>query len=403
MAAKIRILIADDIEVTRQSIRKLLEFHSEITVVGEADNAEKAISQTGQLQPDILLMDINMPGMDGISATNILSAEAPGASIIIMSVQGEQEYLRRAMTAGAKDYLIKPFTGDELINAIRQVHANEQKRKKVVAFEAKPAEPGKIISVFSTKGGVGKTTIVSNLAVALAAKTGSRVGVVDADLQFGDVALFLNVLPRATIADLVQDIDNLDEKLLDSYLTDYNENVRVLPAPLRPEQAETITAAHLTAILKTMRTICKYVIVDTTPAFNEIVLAALDISDLVFVVSGMDLPTIKNVKLGMEIMSTLGYSEDKVKLLLNRANSEGGLDIHEAEESLHSKFAVTLPNDYKTVVSAVNRGIPFVVSHPEAVVSQNLVYLARTIASGDWQGQEEAKQNVVGKLRRLFG
>ena len=250
MAAKIKVVIADDVTATRQNIKKLLEFHPDLMVVGEAADAETAIEQAKKLEPDIILMDINMPGIDGITATNILSAEVPSSSIIIMSVQGEQEYLRRAMTAGAKDYLTKPFTGDELVGAIKQVHANEEKRKKVYSSEKPPVELGKIITVFSTKGGVGKTTIASNLAVALANKTGERVGLVDADLQFGDVSLFFNVLPRATIADLVKDIDSLDEKLLESYLTAFNDKVMVLPAPLKPEQAETITGSHMTAILK---------------------------------------------------------------------------------------------------------------------------------------------------------
>lgn len=402
MAAKIRVLVADDIQATRDNIRKLIEFHPEIVIVGEAGTAEEAIEKTKQLQPNIVLMDVNMPGMDGISATKIISAEVPGVSIVIMSVQAEQEYLRRAMVAGAKDYLTKPFTGDELLQALKQVYVTEQSRKKVIPFEPKTSELGKITTVFSTKGGVGKTTIATNLAVALATKSGDKVGIIDADLQFGDVALFMNLMPRATSADLVREIDNLDEKLLDSYLTPYSDNVRVLAAPFRPEQGEMVTGQHLTAILKTMRTMHKYVIVDTTPVFSEAMLAILDISDLVLVVSALDLPTIKNVKLCLEIMESLNYPQEKVRLLLNRANSEGGMDISEAEESLRCIFTATIPSDGKTVVSSVNRGIPFVVTSPDAPVSQNIFNLAKIVAAGDWQEQDKPA-SVVHKLRRLFG
>lgn len=402
MVAKIKVLVVDDIQATRDNIRKLIEFHPEIILAGEAKSAEEAIGRAKAIQPDIILMDINMPGMDGINATSVISTEIPGASIIIMSVQGEQEYLRKAMIAGAKDYLTKPFSGDELLNAIKQVYANEQRRRKVVAFEPKSADPGKIITVFSTKGGVGKTTIACNLAVALNQKTGTRVGLVDADLQFGDIALFLNLLPRVTIADLVRDIDGLDDKVLGSYLTAYTDGVRALAAPLRPEQAEVVTGPHMTAILKAMRAAYKYVVVDTTPAFSEPMLAALDMSDLVLVVAAMDLPTIKNVKLCLEIMESLEYPQEKVRLVLNRAQSDGGMDIREAEESLRRTFTVTLPSDGKTVVSAVNRGIPFVTSHPETPVSQGIFNLARVITNGDWQKPPESK-GVVGKLRRMFG
>jgi pilus assembly protein CpaE len=404
MAAKIKVLVVDDIQATRDSIRKLLDFHPEITLAGEAKSAEEAISVARAVQPDVILMDVNMPAMDGITATAILAGEVPAAAIIIMSVQGEQEYLRRAMIAGAKDYLTKPFTGDELLTAIKQVHANEQRRRsKVVAFGPRAPEPGKIITIFSTKGGVGKTTIAANLAVALQQKTGERVGVVDADLQFGDIALFLNLLPRVTVADLARESGSLDESILEGYFTAHGDGVRVLAAPLRPEQAETVTGAHITAILKAMRSAFKYTIVDTSPAFSEHGLAALDMADIVLVVASLDLPTIKNVKLGLEILDSLEYSPEKVRLVLNRTHSEGGMDIREAEESLRRPFVVTLPSDGKTVVASVNRGIPFVVSNPDTAVAQSIFSLARSIAGGECQEQAPATAGVVGRLRRMFG
>jgi len=401
LADKIKILVVDDVQTTRASIRKLLEFHPEIVVADEAESAEAAFFKAKTVEPDIILMDVNMPGMDGISATELINSESPAANIIIMSVQGEQEYLRRAMIAGAKDYLTKPFTGDELVQAILQVHSNGQRRRKVVSLESRQTEPGKVIAVFSTKGGVGKTTVAANLAVALASNTGSQVGVIDADLQFGDMALFLNLMPRVTIADLVKDIDGLDQALLEKYLTPYSDNVKVLAAPFRPEQAEAVTAANMSAIIKTMRMMYRYVIIDTTPSFSETMLAALDAADIIMVVAAMDLPTLKNVKLCLEIMDSLQYSPDKVKPVLNRAGSEGGMDVREAEESLRRPFVATIPSDGKVVVTAVNRGIPFVVSHPDTLVSQNIFNLARTIAADDWQGTR--KEGAFGKLRRLFG
>ena len=404
MAGKIKVLVVDDVTATRENIVKLMAFHSDVDIIGQAANAEEAIGLAKQLEPNLILMDINMPGMDGIAATEILTTEVPEAGIIIMSVQGEQEYLKKAMVAGAKNYLTKPFSGDELVQALRQVYMNEQRRKKVLKFEPRPLELAKVITVFSAKGGIGKTTIATNLAVTLAAKTGGKVGIIDADLQFGDVSLFLNIIPQATIADLVHDIDSLDDKLLQSYLASYNDNVKVLPAPFRPEQAETVNGNHLAAIIKTMRQSFKYIIIDTAPSFSETMLAALDAADQVLVISAMDLPTIKNVKLCLEIMETLGYTEEKVKLVLNRANAEGGMDVPEVEESLGRSFAATLPSDGKIVMSSVNRGVPFVVSNPEAVVSQGIVNLARII-SGQVLNEESQRNSsgVVHRLKRLFG
>jgi pilus assembly protein CpaE len=401
MAAKIKVLITDDQKTTRDSIRKLIEFHPEIAVVGEAADAAEAIVKTKELQPDIVLMDINMPGMDGIQATSLLATEAPQASIIIMSVQGEKEYLRRAMTAGAKDYLTKPFSGDELLQTIKQVYGTEQQRRKVVTFEPKAAE-GTVMTIFSAKGGVGKTTLAVNLGVAIAAKTRQKVCIVDADLQFGDVSLFLNLLPKATVADLVADIDGLDAKQLAGYLTHYNDYVDVLAAPVRPEQAELVTAAHLATVLKVLRTAYQYVIVDTAPSFSEAMLATLDEADQVLVVSSLDLPTIKNVKLCLEIMDSLAYKGEKIKLVLNRASSEGGMDVREVEESLRRSFVGTVPSDGKVVVASVNRGIPFVVTNPEAPVAQSVFNLAKSLAADGWQQQEEAR-GMVFRLKRLLG
>lgn len=402
MADKIKVLVADDIAATRENIAKLMEFHTEIILHGQAADAEEAIKKAKELQPDIVLMDINMPGMDGITATEILAAEVPTAGIVIMSVQGEQEYLRRAMLAGAKNYLVKPFTGDELLQAIKQVYANEQKRRKALEKkEIKEVLEGKIFTVFSTKGGIGKTTIATNLAVALAQKTGARVGLVDADLQFGDVALFLNLMPRMTIADLGQDMDHLDSKVLDAYMVAYNGNVRVLPAPLRPELAEMISGTQVAVLLKMMRTMFDYIIVDTAPAFNDIMLSILDASDQVLVVSALDLPTTKNVKLGLEVMESLGYAEDKMKLVLNRANSDGGMERKEVEATLRYRFAAALPSDGKVVVSSVNRGIPFVTTNPEAPVSQEIYHLINVLVPGN--SKERRKDcGVIHRFKRLF-
>ncbi len=405
MPGKIRLIIADDVQATRENICKLMEFHPDIQVVGLAGSAAEAIDKTKIEQPDVILMDINMPGMDGITATEIINMEYPDTSIIIMSVQGEKEYLRRAMMAGAKNYLVKPFTGDELVQAVKQAFEMARKRQKtVISNEPAAAKQGKVITVFSTKGGIGKTTIASNLAVALSQKKDAKIAILDADLQFGDVALFLNLTPRATLADLAGNSGMLDANVIQNYLLEYNRSLQLLAAPLRPEQADMVQGESLTAILKIMRNMFDYIIVDTAPVFNEPMLAVLDEADEILVLATLDLPTIKNIKLCLEIMDSLQYPKDKIKLLLNRANSESSITLRKVEETLKVPITASFPSDGKTVVASVNQGIPFVVGRPETQVAKSVFKLADMIA-GTEQPTETAESSfsIFSRVGQLFG
>ncbi len=402
MVKKIKVFIADDSAATRENICKLMEFDSELVIIGQAESGLEAVAKAKELEPDIILMDINMPGMDGITATAQITAEVPDSSIIMMSVQGEQEYQRQAMDAGAKNYLIKPFSGEELLQVIKNSLKNK-KTGRALMPNSELKNQGKLVAVFSTKGGTGKTTIAINLAVALAAKTGLETGIIDADLQFGDVALLLNLMPRSTIADLVQDAAQLDKKNLENYLVHFNHDVKVLAAPLRPEQAETVASRHLAAILKAMRANFAYTVIDTASVVSDSMLTVLEASDIILVVAALDLPTIKNVKLCLEMLESLGYGNDKIKVVLNKITTDSGMETSEVEESLRYKFAAAVPGDEQVVVSSVNRGVPFVSSHPETAVARGINDLVYLITGGQEQPAGQSGLGVVERVKRLFG
>src|SRR3990172_4826288 len=223
---KIRVLIVDDVSETRENVRKLLQFESDVDVVGVASTGKEAIQLSQDLNPDVVLMDINMPDMDGIAATEAIRSKQPVVQVVILSVQGDQNYMRRAMLAGARDFLTKPPMGDELISAIRRAgEMSHQERAKgtqgrLGAVQGMPGSPammsgaapltkGKIVTVYSPKGGTGCTTIAVNLAIALNNEA-TRVVVVDANLQFGDVAVFVNEQGKNTILDLAPRVDELE-------------------------------------------------------------------------------------------------------------------------------------------------------------------------------------------------
>ena len=401
MSDKIRVLIVDDVATTRENIVKLMQFQPEIEAVGQASNGEEALFQAKALRPDVVLMDINMPGMDGIAAAERLTVEVPETTIIIMSVQGEQEYLRRAMLAGAKNYLTKPFTGDELIQAVKQSVNRDRQVRDALRVKSGVKSPGKLISVFAGKGGTGKTMLAVNLAVALAKRPDTKVAIVDADIQFGDVPLFLNLMPRSTIADVLPDAEHLDEQTLAAYMTAYNDSIQVLAAPLRPEQAELVSGYLLGAVVKQMRGAYDYVIIDTAAAFNEVTIAALDAADTVVVLAALDLPAVKNAKLALEIMQSLGYPAEKIKLVINSVHSEGGIEPREVQESLKKEILLTLPTDAKTVVNSINKGIPFCLAQPEALLSQKIFAIAAQLAP--WNPDTTSSTTKPGLRFKLFG
>ena len=419
MADKIRILVVDDIAETRENLAKLIGFESDMTIVASAEGGQQAVEFAKRDRPDVILMDINMPDMDGITATEIIANTVPESPIIMMSVQGEQDYLRRSMLAGAREFLVKPFSADELVNAIRHVHEIEKVKRARYAQVAPVAsaqmpsltsalqpQRGKIITFFSPKGGVGRTTIATNLAVALHQSTGQPVALVDGSLPFGDIAVILNMSPKAkTIADLVGSFDQVDAEVLESVLVPHSTGIKVLLAPPTPEAAELITGANIKRVLETLRQSYAYVVVDTWPSFQEQVLTMLDVADVILTLMTLEITSLKNVRVFMEIVEKLGYDEKKVQLVANRNDSSGGIKASDVEASLGRKIPHTIVSDGRTLVLAVNRGVPFVISHKDSQVSKDIFALAAKLASGEAEAPatagKQAKQASGGL--KLFG
>ena len=396
---KISVMVVDDSYETRSNVKQLLSFSRNIRVTAEAASGEEAIVLAGEMRPDVILMNINMPGMDGIKATEEISMNMPETVVVIMSVQGETEYVRKAMTAGAREYLCKPFSGDELSETIVRAYENEMKRReKITPSSGKQQMRSRVITIFSTKGGVGKTTIASNLAVSMARTSKKRVALLDLDLQFGDVAIMLNVSVKNTISDLVKEFGQMDESLIDDYLVTHFSGVRVLPAPVKPEYADYITANHIEKIINILRESYNYIIIDTSASFHETVLTSLDMSDMILVVSTLDLPTIKNVKSGLDVMETLNYPREKIHVVLNKASEQFGIRYRDFEDVLHKQIWAYVPEDSQTVVTSVNKGFPFVMTRTETKVARAIIDMGNELMR-----ELEGGAGKKSPLSKLFG
>lgn len=421
MSDKIRVLIVDDLPETRENVRKLLQFESDVEVIAQAGTGEQAVEMAKKHEPDIILMDINMPGLDGIGASQAIVQSVPSAQIVIMSVQSEADYLRRAMLAGARDFLMKPFSGDELIAAIRRVHQMRpatpkapppRKRMPSIAGEIQEEsveiDEGRIISIYSPKGGSGCTTIAANLGVALADK-GYRTLLIDGSLQFGDVAVVLDLKPSTTIADLMDRMGDLDSDLVSSVVVSHESGLHVLMAPPRPEMADLVTEESIKTLLEFLRQDFDYIVIDTSTSLNDVALAMLDVSDRVFLITQQSMPALKNASRFFDLANTLDYGREKIVLLVNRSSNRLGITVKDVANALKRPVVVTIPEDEEAVTRATDQGRPLVLGRTrKRPISQSLWELA-DVAIDEFTSEQVStkdgsrKPKKVSFWKRLFG
>src|SRR5512143_248288 len=282
---KVRVLIVDDVADTRENVRKLFQFESDIEVVGAARSGMEGIQLSQELDPDVVLMDINMPDLDGISATEAIRQKSPHTQVVILSVQGDQNYMRRAMLAGARDFLTKPPSGDELISAIRRAGEMARFERAKSAQSYNPTvgsvppiaganvnllSNGKIVMVYSPKGGTGCTTVAVNLALALHNED-TRVVLVDGNLQFGDVAVFINEQGKNTIIEVAPRVEELDAETVEEIMIKHEASgIHILAAPPKPEYADNVSPEQFGRVIHLLKQLYAYVIVDTSSSFNDV-------------------------------------------------------------------------------------------------------------------------------------
>ncbi len=389
---KINVVVVDDIDESREMILRMLQFEPSIEVIGQARSGIEAIELAQQLKPDVMVMDINMPDMDGIAATEAIRKKVPFIQIVILSVQNDPNYMRRAMLAGARDFLSKPPLIDDLTTAVKRAGelAIEDKSKYVVApFQTNgvattlpvgmvlPNPPsGRIIVVYSPKGGVGCTTIATNLAAILKTPENKLV-LVDTNLLFGDVAVFLNEHTRNTFLELLEHSEELDPEIIEDVMAvNQKTGIHIMTAPKQPELTDTGKGESITRILTYMRQLYGYIIVDTSTYLTDMVQACLDIADLIILVTTQDIPAIKNAHQFLSLADASEIGRDRVLFVMNRYDRRVAITPERVGETLKQPIQVTIPYEDRIISNAVNRGTPFILENKNLLSAKAIHALA---------------------------
>ena len=370
-------------------LRDALGAHPEVELIGSAPQVAEAAATLsgGHLQVVLHATRSSTLPVNEIAAVR----EHTRAPIILLASNGSPALLEEALEHDIADILLLPQLTDNVAFAIRKAgHVGKR-------LTGPQQRHGRIVTVFSPKGGTGKTVTATNLGTSLAKHWGKRALLLDLDLQFGDAAIMLGIEPEKTIYDLVTAPGELDSEKLAGYTTRHASGLDVLPAPLRPEDAELVTEAKLARLLEVARESYDVIVVDTSPFFHGPMLATLDRTDELLLVCGLDVPTLKNVRLSLQTLELLSFPPDRIRLVLNRANSKVGMKPKEVEAALERKIAFEVPSD-RIVPLAVNRGNPAVLSDAKAEFSRSIRAMAKELVAS--QAAAKQKKSFMATLAR---
>jgi len=365
------------------------------TVVGEAGYGVEAVTVARENAADVFLIAVEEPVALALQTIESLADAMPGVPAVVYSSLSDAQSVRRAMVAGARDYLIKPLKPEDLSRAIYGVlEQEERKRLRAEGTTVEAAPRGTVITVFGAKGGIGKTTISTNLATTIAKITGANVCLLDMDTRFGDVAIMMDVAVEASIADVARRIDEIDRDKIRDYLVKHHSGVSILPAPLHPTEWRNMTPQHIEKIVELLAQTHDYVVIDTPGTFNELIAAALELANLILLITSMDIASIKDTALALEMLRAAAITEDKVKLTINHSTAANSLREEDVARVLEYDVFWRIPHDL-SVATSTQLGQPIVIAKPYARVSRAIIDLGHALTG--------TKTEKRGFLDRFLG
>ena len=407
----IGVLLADSSERIVSNLTRRLAGEETIVVFGRTADGEGTVQEALRLQPDVAVIDAALPGMNGVQTTEMLAQYTPKCGVILMTMDSESDLYRRAMLAGAREVLHKPFKGDDLVAAIQRVHAFQARKGaaagaaaggRAARSENGDGHRGQLITVISGKGGVGKSVVATNLAVLLARRHPTKVAMVDLSLQFGDVAAMLDVPAQHSIADLAAHDAVADRESVQEVLSLGPEGLRVLAAPASPELADYVTTGHVRALLDELRRGFELIVIDGTSQLSETTLEAAESADRVILVTDLSVTSVKNTRMMLSVMSVLHLDPSALTVVVNQrdANGVARLDRAHIESFLGMPLTVEIPYDAQAMGTAVDRGAPVVLSSPRSPSASAFERLASLVAAPGVIATNDATTSAEPEARR---
>ena len=398
-----RVIVIDQDQVARSEVQKMLAL-SGFAVLGEAGYGIEAVALAKETEPDVVIISVEEPVVRALQTVEAVADLLPQSPIVTYSSIKDPASMRKAMLAGVSDYLITPVREEELINSVHSVLAQEERRQARISGEMdEPVACGTVLTVFGAKGGIGKTTISTNLATALVQKTNQSVVVVDLDTRFGDVAILMDIPVERSIADLALPEEEINRELLQDCLYTHNTGVTILPAPVRPTDWRHIHAGHIERVVTLLAQTYDYVILDTPGTFNDIVARSLELATLVLLVATVDIASLKDTLLAIDMLRSWNYPQEKVKLVINATNEASNVQPQEVKRMLGREVFWSIPYD-RNISTSTQLGMPVVVTKPNAKASESLIEMAYALSGvRQQQQQQEQKQGTKGLFGRIFG
>ena len=382
---QIRVVALCDPGATQQQITEALNAQNEFTLVDIIAVKEMLPRQIRAAEPDILLVDSQLQGESTLDIIDDLALQFPSAALVAILPTNDPLVAQQVMLAGARAFLITPFSQINLVSTLRRVTELEGRRQQTQTYipsqVSEATRPLRSVTVYSPRGGTGVTSIAANTAIALAEETGKKVLLFEGKVFFGHLEVMLNLKVQNALSDLIPHATNLDEGLIRDVVCPHPSGIHVLLAPSNIQIAQGIRAEDIYNIYVGVSRYYDYTVVDAGGPLNDISVTLMDATDRILLVTTPDLASLHDTSRFLQLSRSLSYPADKILMILNKAGAEGGVKLKDIETVLHNQVYHQIPNDPANVLRSINRGIPFLVYYPRSNASKSIQQLARNLIS----------------------